>query len=223
MQRPRAFAFDLDGTLVDSRRDIAAACNHVLVQAGREPLELPVIVGFVGDGVRQLLARAFALPPDDAILDALVEELVRYYAAHPVVYTTWMPGALATLDAVADAPLALLTNKARDVTIAVLDALGARDRFAFVYAGGDGPLKPDPWPVTATARALGIPADSLWVVGDGAQDIQAARAAGATAVAVLGGFTPEARLRAAGPDALVASLSDLAGLRERAMAGRPVA
>jgi phosphoglycolate phosphatase len=222
MHRPRALAFDLDGTLVDSRRDIAAACNHVLVQAGRPPLDLAVIVGFVGDGVRQLLARAFGLPVDDANLDALVEELVRYYAAHPVVHTTWMPGALATLDAVADAPLALLTNKARDVTVAVLDALGARDRFAFVYAGGDGHLKPHPEPVTATARALGVPADSLWVVGDGAQDIQAARAAGATAIAVLGGFTPEARLREAGPDALLASLSDLAGLRDRATAGPPV-
>jgi phosphoglycolate phosphatase len=223
MQRPRAIAFDLDGTLIDSRLDIAAACNHVLVYAGRAPLDPAVIVGFVGDGVRQLIARAFGLPSDDRTLDALVEELVRYYAAHPVVRTPWMPGALDALDALSEAPLALLTNKARDVTIAVLDALGARDRFAFVYAGGDGPLKPRPEPVTTTARALGVPTESLWVVGDGAQDVQAARAAGATAIAVLGGFTPEARLREARPDALIDSLSDLAGLRDRAMARRPVA
>jgi phosphoglycolate phosphatase len=223
MQRPRAFAFDLDGTLIDSRLDIAAACNHVLVHAGRAPLDAAVIVGFVGDGVRQLLARAFRMPSDDSALDALVEQLVRYYAAHPVVHTTWMPGALATLDALSDAPVTLLTNKAREVTIAVLDALGARDRFAFVYAGGDGPLKPRPEPVTATARALGVPVGSLWVVGDGAQDVQAARAAGATAIAVLGGFTPEARLREAGADALIASLPDLVALRDAATPGRPVA
>jgi phosphoglycolate phosphatase len=223
MQHPRAFAFDLDGTLIDSRLDIAAACNHVLVHAGREPLDPAVIVGFVGDGVRQLLARAFRLPSDDPALDALVEQLVRYYAAHPVVQTTWMPGALATLDALSDAPVTLLTNKARDVTIAVLDALGARDRFAFVYAGGDGPLKPRAEPVTATARALGMPAESLWVVGDGAQDVQSARAAGATAIAVLGGFTPEARLREAGADALIASLPELVALRDAATRRGPVA
>jgi phosphoglycolate phosphatase len=223
MQPPRAFAFDLDGTLIDSRLDIAAACNHVLVHAGRAPLDPAIIVGFVGDGVRQLLARAFGLPSDDHALDALVEDLVRYYAAHPVVHTTWMPGALATLDALSSAPVALLTNKARVVTIAVLDALGARDRFAFVYAGGDGPLKPRPEPVTATARALGVPASSLWVVGDGAQDVQAARAAGATAIAVLGGFTPETRLREAGPDAVVASLPEVVALRDAAASQRPVA
>lgn len=223
MLRPRAFAFDLDGTLIDSRLDIAAACNHVLVHARRQPLDPAVVVGFVGDGVRLLLARAFGLAAGDAALDALVQELVRYYAAHPVVHTTWMPGALATLDALSDTPVALLTNKAREVTVAVLDALGVRDRFVFVYAGGDGPLKPDSAPVTAAARALGVPAEALWVVGDGAQDVQSARSAGATAIAVLGGFTPEARLRDARPDALVASLADLVALRDAATAGRPVA
>jgi phosphoglycolate phosphatase len=216
MQRPCGFAFDLDGTLIDSRLDIAAACNHVLVRAGREPLDPAVIVGFVGDGVRQLLARAFGLPGDDGALDPLVEDLVRYYAANPVVHTTWMPGALATLDAVSDVPLALITNKARAVTMAVLDALGATRRFAFVYAGGDGPLKPHPGPVTATVRALDVAARSLWVVGDGAQDVEAARAAGATAIAVLGGFASETRLREAQPDALLDALPALLDLRHRA-------
>ena len=88
--------------------------------------------------------------------------------------------------------------------------------FAFVYAGGDGPLKPDPAPVAAAARALDVPPDSLWVIGDGRQDVQAARAAGATAIAVLGGFTSEARLREAAPDALLPSLAGLVELRARA-------
>lgn len=215
MRPPRAIAFDLDGTLVDSRRDIAAACNHVLVQAGRAPLALDVIVGFVGDGVRSLLARAFGLPIDDPELDRLVQMLVTYYAAHPVVYTTWMPGAHAALEALRELPVALVTNKARVVTVAVLDALQVRERFAFVYAGGDGVLKPRPEPIEATARALGVPVAELWVVGDGPQDVLAARAAGAVAVAVLGGFAPEARLREAGPDAVIASLEELGGLRSR--------
>lgn len=215
MKRPLGLAFDLDGTLIDSRLDIAAACNHVLVRAGREPLDPATIASFVGDGIRHLVGRAFAMPADDPELDPLVQELVSYYASHPVDHTTWMPGALAALEALSDLPAALLTNKARSVTMAVLDALGATGRFAFVYAGGDGPLKPDPEPVAATARALGVPPGSLWVIGDGPQDVQAARAAGATAIAVLGGFTSEAHLREAGPDAVLPSLAGLVALRAR--------
>jgi phosphoglycolate phosphatase len=209
VRAPRAVAFDLDGTLIDSRLDIAAACNHVLVAEGRAPLDVAVIATYVGDGVRALVSRAFGLPMDAPALDALERAYVARYAAHSLDETTWMPGALAACDAFAGTPLAVVTNKARAVTLAVLDALRAGDRFAFVYAGGDGPLKPRPEPIVATARALGVPVESLWVVGDGDQDILSARAAGAVAIAVLGGFGTEARLRAAQPDAVLPSLADL--------------
>ncbi len=212
MRRPEAVAFDLDGTLIDSRLDIAAACNHVLVAEGRPALDAALIATFVGDGVRALVSRAFALPLDSPRLDALEHAFVARYAAHPVEHTTWMPGALAAVDVFRGMPCAVITNKARPVTLAVLAALDAGDRFAFLYAGGDGPLKPRPEPVLAVARALGVPVEALWVVGDGEQDVASARAAGAVAIAVLGGFTPEARLRACGPDAVLASLEELRGL-----------
>jgi len=212
VRRPEAVAFDLDGTLVDSRLDIAAACNHVLVGAGRAPLDVDVIATFVGDGVRALVSRAFVLPMDSPELDALERAFVARYTDHAVDHTTWMPGALDALEALRSLPLAVVTNKARSVTLAVLDALGAPGRFAFVYAGGDGPLKPLPEPVAAVARALGVPVEALWVVGDGDQDLLSARAAGAVAIGVLGGFGSEARLRAASPDAVLASLAELPAL-----------
>jgi phosphoglycolate phosphatase len=212
MRPPRAFAFDLDGTLVDSRLDIVAACNHVLRHAGRPPQSPEVIEGFVGDGVRKLVARAFGLADEAPELDALSDEFVRYYAAHPADRTTWMPGALATLDALSGRPIALVTNKARAVTLRVLDALGGRGRFAFVYAGGDGPLKPSPAPIVTVAGALGVEVPALWVIGDAAQDVRAARAAGAVAIAVLGGFATEGVLRGAGPDALLRSIDELPAL-----------
>ena len=219
MRRPYAVAFDLDGTLVDSRLDIAAACNHVLVGAGRAPLDPAVIATFVGDGVRALLSRAFAMPLDGPGLGELERAFVDRYAAHPVEQTTWMPGALAVLDDLRRMPLAVVTNKARPIAVAVLAALDATRRFAFVFAGGDGPMKPRPEPVLATARGLGVPADALWVVGDGDQDLLAARAAGAVAIAVLGGFVPEERLRAAEPDAVLRSLTELPGLVRSAIRG----
>jgi phosphoglycolate phosphatase len=207
--RVHALAFDLDGTLIDSRLDIAAACNHALASAGRPTMQPDEIATFVGDGIKALVARAFRLPDDSPDLGAHVEILVRYYEAHPIDHTTWMPGAREALDAAADLPLALVTNKGRSVTLAVLEGLGLRSRFAFVYAGGDGPLKPNAEPVLACARALGSETSTLWVIGDGAQDVGAARAAGAFAVGVLGGFTSEESLRAAQPDVMLRSMAEL--------------
>ena len=212
MRRPLGVAFDLDGTLVDSRLDIAAACNHALASAGRATLAPEVIASFVGDGVTHLVARAFRLELDAPELPDLTARLVAYYAAHPVDHTRWMPGAIEALDALAHLPLAIVTNKARAVTLRVLEALGASGRFAFVFAGGDGPLKPSPEPVLAIARALSVDVRALWVVGDAEQDVLSARAAGAFAVAVRGGFADDERLRAASPDVTLASLHELPAL-----------
>jgi phosphoglycolate phosphatase len=219
MRAPRAVAFDLDGTLIDSILDIAAACNHVLVWAGRAPLPPEVIATFVGDGVGALLARAFGVLENDAPdpqRDAWSREFIAYGAAYPATHTTWMPGALSALDALAGMPLAVVTNKARPVALRVLEALGARQRFAFVYAGGDGPRKPRPDPIVAVARAFSVDVARVWVVGDAEQDILAARAAGAPSIAVRGGFHDEPRLRAAAPDVILGSLLELPGLVQSA-------
>src|SRR5579883_1102403 len=205
---PRAIAFDLDGTLIDSRGDIAAACNHVLVHAGRAPLPPERIATFVGDGARSLLARAFELDREAPELDALLVEWARYYVAHPVDHTSWMPGARDAIEVLhaRGVRLALVTNKARAVTLVILDALGVRPLFEAVYAGGDGPLKPSAEPIVRVMQELGVRAEETWVVGDGAQDIGAARAAGCFSVGVLGGFHSWDRLREAGPDVLLPTL-----------------
>ena len=209
---PRAVAFDLDGTLIDSRADIAAACNHVLKWAGRPLLSIDTITSYVGDGARILLAKAFRLAPHDVALDTLLAEWRRYYAAHPMVHSSWMPGAQRTLSALAarGVPVALITNKDRHVTCEILAALQVTQRFASVYAGGDGPLKPSPEPVLRVCAALGVAPEQLWFVGDGLQDVQAARAANARAIAIVSGFNAEAPLRAAAPDALYESLEAFA-------------
>src|SRR2546430_12547230 len=101
--------FDLDGTLIDSRRDIACACNHALRTLGREPLDEGEIGTYVGDGARKLIARA--LRTDDArSIDRALEAFLAFYLEHPVVHTTPMPGAIDALDALRDRPLAVATN-----------------------------------------------------------------------------------------------------------------
>jgi phosphoglycolate phosphatase len=208
--RPRAAVLDLDGTLVDSAPDIAAALNRVLEAEGRAALPLAAVKGFIGDGARALVARALGRARSD--VDGPLALFQRRYRERPCVETRLMPGALAALDALAGARLALVTNKPRDVTRLVLDGLGLAPRFAAVYAGGDGPLKPDP----AAIRAVlgGVPPAEAWVIGDGPQDVEAGRAAGCFTVGVLGGYA-DARLAASAPDVLLGSLAELPGLLGR--------
>ncbi len=206
-----AFLFDLDGTLIDSRRSIAAACNHALTSRGRPALPEETVAGFVGDGARSLLMRAAKLGPEETSeLDALLDEFVTFYAAHPIEGTSWMPGATDALAALGNAKLGLVTNKPRAVTLPILRALGVEERFAVVIAGGDGPMKPDPAPVLAALHALAARPAASWIVGDGAQDVRAGKAAGCRTAAVLGGFQAEAELRAESPDLLLGSLAELA-------------
>lgn len=202
--------FDLDGTLVDSRADIAAAVNHVLSQLGFAALPLEQVMGYVGDGARQLIIRASGLSPESPKLKPLLEQFLDYYTAHSTEQTTWMPGALEALDALRAYPLAVCTNKPKDTALAVLRGLSALDRFAVVIGGGDlASLKPDPLALRVIAERIGCAPKSLVVVGDGPQDIEYGKAVGAFTIGVRGGIAAPERLMAAAPDLVLASLAEL--------------
>lgn len=206
--KPAALLFDLDGTIVDSRRDIAEALNRALSSAGIAPLAVEEVLPFVGDGARKLVERAMRFrgrAPDDAIIAAFD----RAYLEHPCVHTTLLDGAKELLEL--GLPCALVTNKPRAITVLVLEALGIFGRFKTVWAGGDGPLKPAPDGVLAAASYLGVPVQNAWMIGDGPQDILAAKAAGASSVGVKG-IGDEAALLAARPDRVLASLRELRDL-----------
>jgi phosphoglycolate phosphatase len=207
--RARAVLFDLDGTLIDSKGDIAAACNHALASLGRARLPEDAIAGFVGDGARMLLARALALPPEDTLVDQAIPLFNAFYEAHPADHTTLLPGAREALEALVGRPIGLVTNKPRGPTLAALSALGVLSRFAVVRTGSDGPLKPDPRALTSALEVVGVAPADAWMVGDGDQDIRAGRAAGCFTVAVSGGFQPSARIAASAPDAVIESLHAL--------------
>lgn len=205
-----AIVFDLDGTLIDSRSDIASAANHALALHGFATLSQEVISGFVGDGAHRLLSRAAGLEPTEPQVMMLYAAFIEYYAAHPADGTRLCAGAAEALDGRLGLPLALCTNKPRVTTERVLDALRISNAFGAIVAGDDLPRnKPDPAPVLHAARCLGIPVSEVLMVGDGAQDVLAGRAAGARTVGVRGGIQPEERLRNAEPDVLIDSLEEL--------------
>lgn len=215
---PAAVVFDLDGTLIDSRGDIAAAVNHALLGTGRNALPVSVISTYVGDGARSLLARASKLAEADPAVDDLVERFLAYYVDHPVDFTKWMDGAPDVLDRVAELglPICLCTNKARNVTEAILAALGVRTRFRALYAGGDGPeKKPAPGPLHAIAKKLGLEPSALVMVGDGAQDVECARSAGCRVIGVPSPFSTRERLLAAKADIVLENLTGVADVVRR--------
>jgi phosphoglycolate phosphatase len=216
MPRIRGVVFDLDGTLIDSVLDIAEAANHALTVSGYPTRSVAEIRGYVGDGARVLLARAAEKPSDDPELDALFERFLDYYTAHPIAHTELLPCVRDTLGALSRLPLALCTNKPRRTTTAVVNGLELATSFQVIVAGDDLPQKkPDPAPLRHIAQRLGAAPAELVMVGDGPQDVECARAAGARSIGVENGIAQRERLLAARPDALIPTLCALPDLLER--------
>jgi phosphoglycolate phosphatase len=164
----------------------------------------------VGDGAPLLMARAARLDVKDLKTTAMVADFLDYYAQHPIDHTTVMPGGLDALDALRDLPLGVCTNKPRRTSIAVLRGLGLEARFKGVVAGDDLPQrKPDPAMVMESARLLGLPVQSIVMVGDGPQDVLSGRAAGAFTIGVRGGIQALERLTASTPDLIIDTLAEL--------------
>ena len=171
--------FDLDGTLIDSRRDLCTAVNFVRRRYGRPPLPLETVAGYVGEGIRSLMQRSLDVTGAD--LDEAVALQKRFYREHMLDETRLYPGVedgLRRLRA-AGCALAVATNKVVDLSESLLAGLGVRPLFARVAGDGStAALKPDPAMILETMAELRMPADRTWVIGDGVTDLEAARRAG---------------------------------------------
>ncbi len=203
--------FDLDGTLIDSRRDIAACVNYTLAElgGGHLPLSIEIVEQMVGDGVRQLLTRA-AGPLDEPTMKRALEIFLPYYLDHCADTTQLYPNVLATLKALAPRGLAVVTNKPMAHTEKTLKALGMENFFPVVL-GGDSlsTRKPDPAPVLEAVRQLGISPGQALMVGDSPMDIHAARSAGVRVAAVTYGFRTGTELMSHSPDYLLGAFAEL--------------
>jgi phosphoglycolate phosphatase len=191
----RLAIFDLDGTLVDSLPDIAAALNAALRDAGLEPFPVGDTARMVGHGARLLVERALVArgqPTDTSSVDALWAAFITHYDAHPCDLTRLYPGALAALDALAADgwAVALCTNKPEAIAQQVLDALGITDRFVSIIGGQDSlPLKPAPDMVLLNLCDANVMADRAVMIGDSPADLEAARAAGIPVILMAHGYS----------------------------------
>jgi phosphoglycolate phosphatase len=205
----RALIFDLDGTLIDSKLDLALSVNATLAELGRDPLPHEQIFSYVGQGAPALIARA--LGGDASELDCTLglEFFIKYYSAHKLDNTVLYPGVRETLDALQGMPMAVLTNKPVRVSRSIIEDLGVAHYFRFVYGGNSFERKkPDPMGVETILREFRAAPSQAMVVGDSEIDVQTARNAGTWACGVTYGFGSH-RLEEYPPDLLVDSLTEL--------------
>lgn len=182
--------FDLDGTLVDSRRDIADAANAVLVECGHRPHSEEAIGGMVGEGAAVLIARAFTAAGAATPVDAL-ERFLRAYDLRLLDHTRPYDDIVPLLDALqAHGTLAVLTNKPIGATRAILEGLGLARFFGPRVLGGDGPhpRKPDPAGLLQLVMDNGCTPEQTIMVGDSIIDFRAAMNAGVRACLVRWGL-----------------------------------
>ncbi len=197
--------FDLDGTLLDTSGDLAAAVNHALASAGRAALSVAAIRPMIGGGARHMLALGVRAKGGctEAELDELQRVLLEHYEANIAVHTRPFPGAIEAVDALAARGVALgvMTNKSERLAREVLGQLGLLGRFAAVI-GGDtmAERKPAPEPILEMVRRCG--GGRAAFVGDTIYDIEGAHNAGLPAVAVSFGFLAQP-ITALGADAVI--------------------
>lgn len=212
--------FDLDGTLVDSHRDLAPALNHALAVADRPPVAPETVREFIGGGTAMMLSRALeytggALP--DAEFQAALGELLAHYEAHIADRTVPYPGCLDALDALAGrgCKLAVVTNKIEVFSRKLLTELGMIDRFDAIL-GGDtlGPGRAKPAPDMIDTAILLCGGGRFAMVGDSTYDVRAAKNAKVPVVALSFGYNdlPADEL---GADAVIDHYEDLVGTLER--------
>ena len=194
--RARAALFDLDGTLLDTAPDLAAALNVLLAEEQRAALPLPQVRPQVSAGAIAVVRAGFPeLDVDGAEFKRLRQRFLVHYRDTLTVHTRLFPGfeaVLRTLES-QNLPWGVITNKAAWLTEPLLDALGLRARAACVLSGDSLPVrKPHPQPLLAAAQQIGVtPADCVYV-GDALRDVQAARAAGMVPLGARYGYLNEA-------------------------------
>ena len=216
-KRPQAVLVDLDGTMIDSAPDIAAAANRMLAQLDAPPLPLATVRGFIGWGVahlvRQVLAHAPGARPADqaSALDAFERHYLDCNGRHSTVYPGVLQG-LAMLRRLGYA-LACVTNKPRPYAEPLLDALGLSPCFDAVACGEPAlPLKPHPALLLSACRRLGAHPAQCVMVGDSGVDASAASRAGMPVYLVRYGYHNSAAPEAAPCNGYIDALDELPAL-----------
>ncbi|MDX2044290.1 MAG: HAD-IA family hydrolase [Acidobacteriota bacterium] len=217
----KCLLFDLDGTLVDSRADLANSVNLMLVELGLRALPSVRVLNFVGEGARLLVERSLAASTESEPLPSEVDYALkvyqRHYGEHLLDETCVYPEVTETLARLDYLPKAIVTNKPYGFSVALLEGLGMLSQFKTVLGGDSLPeRKPSPMMLLEAARGCGVEPAECLMVGDTKFDVTAGRAAKMKTCGYIPGFRGRTELAEAGADFLIERFSELQVLVESA-------
>jgi len=185
----RALIFDLDGTLIDSKRDLIRSVNAMLQEMGREQLHEGTISGYIGHGAPQLVGQALGNNATEAEREHALKFFLAYYEEHKMDSTFAYPEVPEALEELSAFSMAILTNKPVRISKRILEGLGLAKYFRAVYGGNSfATKKPDPLGAHTILREFGAAPHEAMLIGDSEVDVQTARNAGTFAAAVNYGF-----------------------------------
>jgi phosphoglycolate phosphatase len=204
--------FDLDGTLIDSKKDIVNAVNSTRAHLNLQPLSNDTVASYIGNGAPVLIRRVLGQEATEDQVKEALEFFIEYYRDHALDYTRLYQGvesALARLQS-AGVALAVLTNKPVRISRMIVEGLGIGIRFGQVYGGNSFDFKkPNPIGIERLMEEFGAARDRTMMVGDSCVDILTARNAQVKSCGVTYGFQPDT-LHEPEPDLLVDRMEDLA-------------
>jgi phosphoglycolate phosphatase len=206
--RIKLLIFDLDGTLVDSRLDLANSVNAMLRHYKCPELPCDLIATYIGDGAPMLVRRALGDPDDERFVNDAIQYFLAWYREHKLDNTYVYPGTFEALDAIRAAgnggrKMAVLSNKPVNPSRAIVEALGLGKYFFQVYGGNSfHTKKPDPFGALKLAKEAGVAPEESVIIGDSSNDILTGRNAGMWTCGLTYGLAPQT-LEIAPPDALV--------------------
>ncbi|MGB9891423.1 MULTISPECIES: HAD family hydrolase [Thermodesulfovibrio] len=200
--------FDLDGTLVDSCKDITQALNYCFKKRGIEGFSQEEVKKMVGEGVNRLIEKALQLRKLSLPVQDLIECFINYYKKHIADFSIVYPNVRETLEKLQGIKKAVISNKLTELSIKTLETLGLLEYFDFI-AGSDlfAERKPSPVPIIETIKRFNTSPDKTIIVGDSELDIKAGTLAGVKTVAVTYGYREKELLKNA--DFIIDKFSDL--------------
>jgi len=209
LQHIQLLIFDLDGTLIDSKLDLALSVNATRAQMGLDPLPHEIVATYVGHGVANLIRRSLGEYATEESMQQALDFFLAHYREHMLDNTVTYPGVREALEELQPRPMAVLTNKPVRFSQLILEGLGMARYFRYVYGGNSfAQKKPDPVGVVKLMTDLKVSPCATILIGDSDTDVLTGRNAGVWTCGVTYGFGAHT-LQDMPPDFLINDLREL--------------